>query len=79
LTPLGFVLGMTSSIGVGTHIAQTIGRSVPNLAMSYQTLSARGKGREVVAGRGRRRPCAPRAAMENAGPSPIGGCASWFH
>jgi alkanesulfonate monooxygenase SsuD/methylene tetrahydromethanopterin reductase-like flavin-dependent oxidoreductase (luciferase family) len=51
-TPLGFVLGITSNIGVGTHIAQTVGRSIPNLAMSYQTLSAMAKGREVVAGLG---------------------------
>ncbi len=38
LTPLGYVLGCTERIGVGTRIAQNTARSAPALAMAFQTL-----------------------------------------
>lgn len=53
LTPLGFVLGITDRIGVGTHIANMYARSPTATAMAFQTLSAMGKHkREIVAGIG---------------------------
>lgn len=53
LTPLAYVLGITERIGVGTHIAQTVGRSPVALAMAFQTMRhIGGAEREIVAGLG---------------------------
>lgn len=61
LTPLGYVLGVTERIGLGTHIAQTVGRSPTGLAMAYQTLRhMAGPEREIIAGLGS---AGPRSTM----------------
>ncbi|MGE0387365.1 MAG: LLM class flavin-dependent oxidoreductase [Gammaproteobacteria bacterium] len=51
-TPLGYALGCTRRIGVGTRIANNISRSPTLLAMSYQTLRHMAPGREIIAGLG---------------------------
>lgn len=56
LTPLGYVLGCTDRIGVGTRIAQNTARSAPALAMAFQTLKQMSGGREVIAGLGSSNP-----------------------
>jgi alkanesulfonate monooxygenase SsuD/methylene tetrahydromethanopterin reductase-like flavin-dependent oxidoreductase (luciferase family) len=61
LTPLGYVLGCTDRIGVGTRIAQNTARSAPALAMAFQTLKQMGGGREVIAGLGNSNPVATEA------------------
>ena len=38
ISPLGYILGVTERIGVGTHIAQTIGRSPAALATTRRSL-----------------------------------------
>jgi alkanesulfonate monooxygenase SsuD/methylene tetrahydromethanopterin reductase-like flavin-dependent oxidoreductase (luciferase family) len=53
LTPLGYILAATDRIGIGTHIAPTIGRSPAVMAMAFQTLrQLAGPDREIVAGLG---------------------------
>jgi F420-dependent oxidoreductase-like protein len=53
ITPLAYILGKTERIGVGTHIAQTIGRTPAALAMAFQSLrQLAGPERAVIAGLG---------------------------
>jgi alkanesulfonate monooxygenase SsuD/methylene tetrahydromethanopterin reductase-like flavin-dependent oxidoreductase (luciferase family) len=52
LTPLGYVLGATKRIGVGTRIIQNVSRPAPLLAMTYQTLRYMAPEREIIAGLG---------------------------
>jgi len=52
ISPLGYVLGATKRIGVGTRIAQNTSRSAPALAMAYQTMRHMAPGREIIAGLG---------------------------
>lgn len=53
LTPLAYVLGITERIGVGTRIAQTVGRSPAALAMAFQTLrQLAGPERAIIVGLG---------------------------
>ena len=53
LTPLGYVLGCTKRIGIGTRVAQNVGRSMPALAMAFQTLRhMAGPERSIIAGLG---------------------------
>ena len=61
LTPLGYVLGCTERIGVGTRIAQVTSRSAPALAMAFQTLKQMGGDRQVIAGLGSSNPVAAEA------------------
>ena len=61
LTPLGYVLGCTERIGVGTRIAQNMSRSAPALAMAFQTLKQMGGDRQVIAGLGSSNPVAAEA------------------
>jgi alkanesulfonate monooxygenase SsuD/methylene tetrahydromethanopterin reductase-like flavin-dependent oxidoreductase (luciferase family) len=52
ISPLGYVLGATKRLGVGTRIAQNNSRSAPALAMAYQTLKYMAEDRPVIAGIG---------------------------
>jgi len=56
ISPLGYVLGVTKRIGIGTRIAQTNGRTPAALAMAYQTLKHMAPERAVVAGIGSSNP-----------------------
>lgn len=57
LTPLGYVLGATKRIGIGTRIAQNNSRSAPALAMAFQTLRhMAGPDRPIIAGLGNSSP-----------------------
>jgi alkanesulfonate monooxygenase SsuD/methylene tetrahydromethanopterin reductase-like flavin-dependent oxidoreductase (luciferase family) len=57
ISPLGYVLGCTERVGVGTRIAQNTSRTAPALAMAYQTLHHMGgPDREVIAGLGSSNP-----------------------
>lgn len=56
LTPLGYVLGITNNIGVGTCIAQVWGRTPVVTAMAFQTLAAMAGERPVVVGLGNSNP-----------------------
>lgn len=52
ISPLGYVLGCTERIGVGTRIIQTASRPPALLAMTFETLRCMAPGREVVCGLG---------------------------
>lgn len=57
VSPLGYVLGCTKRIGVGTRIAQNVSRAPTALAMVYQTLRyMAGPDRPVIAGIGSSNP-----------------------
>jgi alkanesulfonate monooxygenase SsuD/methylene tetrahydromethanopterin reductase-like flavin-dependent oxidoreductase (luciferase family) len=57
ISPLGYILGCTDRIGVGTRIAQNTARTAPALAMAYQTLRhMAGPDRPIVAGIGSSNP-----------------------
>ena len=56
LTPLGYVLGCTDRIGIGTRIAQNTSRSPAALSMAYQTLRHMGPKRDIIAGLGSSNP-----------------------
>lgn len=53
ISPLGYVLGATRRIGVGTRIAQNTSRTPPALAMAFQTMRhMAGPEREIICGLG---------------------------
>lgn len=56
ISVLGYVLGCTERIGVGTRIAQTVARTPAALAMAYLTLKHMAPERTVIAGIGSSNP-----------------------
>ncbi|MET0379251.1 MAG: LLM class flavin-dependent oxidoreductase [Spongiibacteraceae bacterium] len=52
ISPLGYTLGATKRIGVGTRIAQNTSRSAPALAMAFQTMRHMAPEREIICGLG---------------------------
>jgi len=52
ISPLGYVLGCTDRIGVGTRIIQNLSRPAALLAMTFETMRYMAPGREVICGLG---------------------------
>jgi alkanesulfonate monooxygenase SsuD/methylene tetrahydromethanopterin reductase-like flavin-dependent oxidoreductase (luciferase family) len=50
--PMGYVLGITDQIGVGSRVMQVGARSPVNAAIAFQTLAGMANGRPVLAGIG---------------------------
>lgn len=52
ISPLGYTLGATKRIGVGTRIAQNTSRTPAALAMAFQTMRHMAPDREIICGLG---------------------------